>query len=200
MGRGIEQFHGFSRGVFREIMKLQVGLEEGGVAARARALEQLERLLARGQERGELSGDLPASALAVAFDSLANGTINHWHYDDTSGSLRGCMGAAAKVFLGAVGAAASPEEPLPDLTAAPWDPSPPVTRSARALGWRWLRYDLQAWRRGRAASWLVALPWEELLPLRLERVRRLAGVAEADEVHPGGVWRGFIEHRVFTAA
>ena len=35
MGLGIEQFHGFYRGVFREIMKIQVGLEEGGVAARA---------------------------------------------------------------------------------------------------------------------------------------------------------------------
>ena len=32
MGFGIEQFHGFYRGVFREIMKIQVGLAEGGAA------------------------------------------------------------------------------------------------------------------------------------------------------------------------
>ncbi|HEX2415244.1 MAG TPA: TetR/AcrR family transcriptional regulator, partial [Thermoleophilaceae bacterium] len=35
MGAGIEQFHEFYREVFREIMKIQVGLEEGSVAARA---------------------------------------------------------------------------------------------------------------------------------------------------------------------
>jgi ubiquinone biosynthesis protein COQ4 len=64
----------------------------------------------------------------------------------------------------------------------------------RALGWRWhwLAYDWQAWRRGRRASWLVALPWEDLLPLRLETVRRLAGVAEASEAHPEGILRGVL--------
>ncbi len=60
----------------------------------------------------------------------------------------------------------------------------------RALGWRWLLYDFRAWRRGRSASWLVALPWEELLPLRLETVGRLAGVLDAAEAHPKGVLRG----------
>jgi ubiquinone biosynthesis protein COQ4 len=71
----------------------------------------------------------------------------------------------------------------------------------RALGWRWLRYDLRAWRRGRRAGWLVALPWEELLPLRLATVRRLSGVGDADEVHPGGILRGSIdEGHVFTPA
>ena len=45
MGFGIEQFHGFYRGVFREIMKIHVGLVGGGAAARARenALAKLER-------------------------------------------------------------------------------------------------------------------------------------------------------------
>jgi ubiquinone biosynthesis protein COQ4 len=63
----------------------------------------------------------------------------------------------------------------------------------RALGWRWLAYDFRAWRRGRRAAWLPALPFEELLPLQLETVRRLAGVAEAQEAHPGGVLRGSLE-------
>jgi ubiquinone biosynthesis protein COQ4 len=63
----------------------------------------------------------------------------------------------------------------------------------RVLGWRWLAYDFRAWRRGRRAAWLVALPWEELLPLRVETVRRLAGVSDACETHPGGVLRGPLE-------
>ncbi|MGH7287654.1 MAG: Coq4 family protein [Myxococcota bacterium] len=71
----------------------------------------------------------------------------------------------------------------------------------RTLGWRWLVYDYRAFRRGRAAAWLVTLPWEELLPLRVETVRRLAGVAEASEVHPGGVLRDSPDARgVLTAA
>jgi ubiquinone biosynthesis protein COQ4 len=60
----------------------------------------------------------------------------------------------------------------------------------RALGWRWLVYDFRAFRRGRRCAWLPALPWEELLPLRLDTVRRLAGVADACTVHPGGLLRG----------
>jgi ubiquinone biosynthesis protein COQ4 len=60
----------------------------------------------------------------------------------------------------------------------------------RRLGWRFLAYDFRAWRRGRRAAWLPALPWEELLPLRVETVRRLARVAPASEAHPRGVLRG----------
>ena len=71
----------------------------------------------------------------------------------------------------------------------------------RELGWRWLVYDFRAWRRGRRARWLVSLPWEELLPLRLDTVRRLAGVAEASEVHPGGILRGTLDEQgVFQPA
>ena len=57
----------------------------------------------------------------------------------------------------------------------------------RAFGWRWVPYDFRAWRRGRTAAWLAAAPWEELLPLRLETVRRLLGIAPAGETHPGGI-------------
>jgi ubiquinone biosynthesis protein COQ4 len=70
----------------------------------------------------------------------------------------------------------------------------------RTLGWRWLAYDFRAWRRGRRAAWLAALPWEELLPLPLATVRRLAGVADADVVHPGGVLRGSVEHAAYRPA
>jgi ubiquinone biosynthesis protein COQ4 len=70
----------------------------------------------------------------------------------------------------------------------------------RVLGWRWLVYDFRAWRRGRRAAWLPALPWEELLPLRLETVRHLAGVVEASAVHPRGILRGSLDDPGLSAA
>lgn len=60
----------------------------------------------------------------------------------------------------------------------------------RVLGLRWLAYPWRAWRRGRGAVRLLALPWEELLPLRLSTVRRIARVGELEEMHPGGVIHG----------
>jgi AcrR family transcriptional regulator len=120
MGMGIQGFHDFFRGVFREIMKIQVGLEEGGVAdaTRRRALERLTRLLARGQARGEITREIGAEDLARSFDALANGTIHHWLFDGTSGSLREWMGRAAEVYLGRVALAQTHGEPLPDLSLA----------------------------------------------------------------------------------
>ena len=74
MALGIEQFHVFYRGVFREIVKIQVGLDEGGAAERTRdsCLELLRRLFERGQERGDLSREHRPADLACAFDGLAN--------------------------------------------------------------------------------------------------------------------------------
>jgi len=117
MGLGIEQFHGFYRGVFREIMKIQVGLEEGGVAVHAneRAQGRLERLIARGQQRGDLSRAFAAADLVSSFMSLANGTITHWLYEAASGSLRERMRSAAEIWLGAVAVGEIQGEPLPDL-------------------------------------------------------------------------------------
>jgi ubiquinone biosynthesis protein COQ4 len=59
-----------------------------------------------------------------------------------------------------------------------------------SLGWPWLAYVLRAWRRGRRAAHLAVAPWEELLPLRLDTVRRLLGIAPAEDAHPGGVIAG----------
>jgi AcrR family transcriptional regulator len=135
MGLGIQEFHRFHQGIFREIMKLQVGLEEGGAVARAheRSQERLERLLARGQQRGELSRDFTPTELAHAFTSLANGTIHHWLYDDSSGSLRDRMRRAAEIFLGAIAIADAPDEPLPDLVSGtPSFPAPRVVPLPRA--------------------------------------------------------------------
>jgi AcrR family transcriptional regulator len=103
MGVGIEEDRRFYREVFREIAKIQVGLDEGGAGERARqaSLELLTRLLMRGQARRELRDDFRAQELASAFDSLSSGTINHWLYDDESESLRARMQRAAEFFLAA---------------------------------------------------------------------------------------------------
>ena len=105
MGLGIQQFQGFHRGVFREMMKIQVGLEEGGAAARTseRAHELLGLLIARGQQRGELSREFTPRELASAFDNLSVGTINRWLYEDASGPLRDRMLRCAEIFLRAAG-------------------------------------------------------------------------------------------------
>jgi len=54
----------------------------------------------------------------------------------------------------------------------------------------WQRYLLNAWRRGRHASLLTAAPYERLLPLPLDQVRRELGVRPPLEVHPGGILVG----------
>ena len=51
----------------------------------------------------------------------------------------------------------------------------------------WARYLLAAWRRGRRSSLLSAAPYEELLPLPLDEVRRRLGIPSADEFHPEGI-------------
>ena len=68
----------------------------------------------------------------------------------------------------------------------------------RTLGWRFLPYDFRAWRRGRRAVWLPALPWEELLPLRVETVRSLAGLPDARVSHPRGILRGSPDSHAYT--
>jgi ubiquinone biosynthesis protein COQ4 len=48
----------------------------------------------------------------------------------------------------------------------------------------------RAWRRGRRAAWLAALPYEALLAKPLEAVRALAGIEPAATAHPNGIPRG----------
>jgi len=130
MGEGIELSYGFYRGVFRQMMKIQTGLDEGGAAAQAggEASERLERLLARGQERGDLSRRFSAADLAHAFESLSNGTITRWLYDDASGSLHERMLTAAEIFLGAVAVGGSSSDSLPNLL--PDAETPPVSTAS----------------------------------------------------------------------
>ena len=120
MGAGVELQPRIQRGIFREIGRLVLGLEEGGPAQRVDEENQLRvvKLLARGQERGELRAEQSPEALASAFGMLANGTITRWLFEDTQGSLRDRMRAAAEIFLGGAateGAGASRSQPLPNL-------------------------------------------------------------------------------------
>jgi ubiquinone biosynthesis protein COQ4 len=56
------------------------------------------------------------------------------------------------------------------------------------LGWQ--RYLFKAWRRGRKGTRLTSVPYEELLALPLEEVRRQLGVQPADEAHANGILVG----------
>ena len=60
-------------------------------------------------------------------------------------------------------------------------------KSGRSAGRGWWRYLWRAWRRGRRAGVLDALPYEELLPAPLSDVRRLAAIEAPERAHPGGV-------------
>ena len=104
MGIGIESQRGFFRGVFREIARIQLGLDEGLVAQRANneAHARLLQLVERGPARGDLNAALDAGAVARGFRSLANGTITGWLYQDDAGSLVDAMRAAVDVFLSSV--------------------------------------------------------------------------------------------------
>jgi ubiquinone biosynthesis protein COQ4 len=51
----------------------------------------------------------------------------------------------------------------------------------------WTRYLYRAWRRGRRATWLVAVPYERLLALPLADVRAALGIEPAEVAHPGGI-------------
>ena len=109
MGLGIEEDRRFYRSVFREIAKIRLGLDEGTPGQRAgrTAIERLVHLMTRGQARGEITCDHRPEDLASAFDSLVNGTITHWLYDDAAESLQLRMQRAAKVFLHAAADAAT---------------------------------------------------------------------------------------------
>jgi ubiquinone biosynthesis protein COQ4 len=55
------------------------------------------------------------------------------------------------------------------------------------VGRGWPRYLWRAWWRGRRAAPLDLLPYESLLPLPLEDVRRAVGIEPPEAAHPEGV-------------
>jgi len=54
----------------------------------------------------------------------------------------------------------------------------------------WPRYLFRAWRRGRRAALLTVAPYEQLLPLPLDDVRRQLRIQPASEAHPSGILVG----------
>lgn len=60
-------------------------------------------------------------------------------------------------------------------------------KMVQRLGVGWIRYGWQAWRRGRRAIPLSALPYEKLLPLPLDDVRVAARIDPLHTAHPGSV-------------
>lgn len=104
MAAGIESQRSLFRGVFREIARIQLGLDAGEVAQRANedAASRLLCLIQRGQARDELTNALSAEALASAFQSLTNGTITNWLYQDPTRPLTVRMRDAAEVFLSSI--------------------------------------------------------------------------------------------------
>ena len=63
-----------------------------------------------------------------------------------------------------------------------------VFLAAPKVKFRWSRYLIQAWRRGRAVPKMLHLArHEELLPLPLEEVRKRLGIPPQEEFHPDGV-------------
>jgi ubiquinone biosynthesis protein COQ4 len=65
-----------------------------------------------------------------------------------------------------------------------------VVIGPKDLTFSWARYLFSAWRRGRRATLMTAAPYERLLPLPLEEVRRQLGIQPANEAHPGGILVG----------
>ncbi len=63
-------------------------------------------------------------------------------------------------------------------------------RLSFACGPRWLLYAFRAWRRGKRAACLTALPYEDLLELPLADVRAAVGLNAPEIDHLGGVAHG----------
>lgn len=65
---------------------------------------------------------------------------------------------------------------------------PEVSPDGVRLGWfHWQQYLYRAWRRGRRATFLPAVRFEELLREPLAEVRRALAVEPAEITHPGGI-------------
>ena len=60
-------------------------------------------------------------------------------------------------------------------------------RCVAEYGVGFVPYLFRAWRRGRGAAWLPALPYESLLAEPLTAVRQFAAIMPAEQAHPGGI-------------
>ena len=104
MGAGIKLDRDYFRGIFREVARLQVGMNEGdaGQVALARARERLEQLFERGIARGDVDGRHSPAMLALAMNALSNATITEWLYSESEADLEELMVEAADVVVAAI--------------------------------------------------------------------------------------------------
>lgn len=101
MGEGIELNRSLYREVFVEIRKVSMGLDQGGAspALRAETFAMLVTIFELGQDRGDISLEHTAEALATAYDSLLSGAVIQWLHDRHRTSLPGLLASLVDVFL-----------------------------------------------------------------------------------------------------
>lgn len=135
------------------------GLEPGKLIeiSRARRREDAEPGLAWIDERGLLAHDLWHVLTGYGADGLGEAALL-WFGVAQSG------GRSTRVL--AVGA---------------------TLRIVQIVGLPWLRYIYRAWRSGRRAVFLLALPYEEMLARPLAEARERARIEPPERVHPDGV-------------
>jgi|JI6StandDraft_1071083.scaffolds.fasta_scaffold218609_2 AcrR family transcriptional regulator len=101
MGEGIELNRSLYREVFVEIRKVSMGLDQGGAspALRAETFAMLVTIFELGQDRGDISLEHPAEALATAYDSLLSGAVIQWLHGHRKTSLPALLSSLVDVFL-----------------------------------------------------------------------------------------------------
>lgn len=101
MGQGIELNRSLYREVFVEIRKVSMGLDQSGAspALRAETFAMLVTIFELGQDRGDISLEYTAEALATAYDSLLSGAVIQWLHDRRKTSLPALLSSLVDVFL-----------------------------------------------------------------------------------------------------
>lgn len=101
MGEGIELNRSLYREVFVEIRKVSMGLDGGGAspALRAETFAMLVTIFELGQDRGDISLEHTAEALATAYDSLLSGAVIQWLHSRRKTSLPTLLASLVDVFL-----------------------------------------------------------------------------------------------------
>lgn len=101
MSQGLERNRALYREVFTEIRKVSMGLDGAGTSPglREQAFDMLVRILARGQQRGDISREKSAEVLATAFDSLLSGAVTQWLHAPRKSALGPLLASLVEVFL-----------------------------------------------------------------------------------------------------
>ena len=101
MAQRLEANRDLYREVFPEIRKVAMGLDPQGVSPglRREAVAHLVAIFERGRERGDISTNHPAHALAIAYDSLLSGAVTQWLKEPMAAPLARLLGELLQIFL-----------------------------------------------------------------------------------------------------